>query len=93
MAKLNLSINEIMNMINIGEPIPKSKHELLETICTLEPNYKNKVSQLVFLNINTLTYLVYTLIQTKYSNKYVSQTTNREQFIKEIVLTEDIVYY
>ena len=84
MAKLNLSISEIINMIDIGEPIPKSKGELLETICTLEPNYTNKVSQLVYLNINTLTHIVYTLIKTKYYNK---------QIIRDIVLTEDIVYY
>lgn len=84
MTKVNLSINEIINMINICGSIPKTKGELLETICTLEPNYKKQISQLIYLNINTLTYLIYILIESKYRNK---------AHIRDIVLTEDIVYY
>ena len=85
---MSVSINEIIDMINLGEPIPKTKGELLETICALEPKYIKIIDQLLYLSLNTLTHLIYTLIESKYHNKKSYPLSNRQ-----IVITEDIIYY
>jgi hypothetical protein len=88
MSNLTIPIGEIINMINLGDPIPKTKGELIETICALEPKYIKIIDQLVYLGLTTLTHLIYTLIESKYPNKKNHPLSNRE-----IVLTEDIIYY
>jgi hypothetical protein len=88
MSDLTVSISEIVDIINLGQPIPKTKGELLETICAFEPKYIKILDQLLYLSLNTLTGLIYSLLESKYPNKKTHPLSNRE-----IVITEDIIYY
>jgi hypothetical protein len=86
MDKINMSINEIIEIINLIEPIHKSKGELIQTICALDSNYYKKIEELLYLNVYTLKQIIYTILETKYP-------TGTPNTYKDIVFTEEMIYY
>jgi hypothetical protein len=86
MDKINISINEIIEMNNLIEPISKSKGELIQTICALDSTYYKKTDVLVYLNIYRLKELIYTILEIKYPTKAPNTYT-------DIVFTEEMIYY
>ena len=89
-GKINMSINEIIEMINLGKTIPKTKGELIHTICALDSAYYTKIDCLLYLDLYTLTQLIYTLVETKYPKRSIIPPSNT---YKDIVFTEDMIYY
>jgi hypothetical protein len=86
MDKINIPIDEILKIINFEEHIPKTKDELIKTICALDSNYYHKIDGLLYFNIYTLKNLINTILEIKYPNKKCTP-------YKDIVFTEDMIYY
>ena len=79
-----IPINEILAMIEFKEETPKTKDELIKTICALDSSYYKQSQGLFNMNKYTLTHLIYTILEIKYPPKYA---------YKNIVFTEDMIYY
>jgi hypothetical protein len=86
MDKINIPIDEILKIINFEEPKPKTKDELIKTICSLDSNYYHKIDGLLYFNIYTLKDLIYTIFEIGCRNKKCTP-------YKDIVFTEDMIYY
>jgi hypothetical protein len=86
MDKINIPINEIIEIINFGDSIPKTTAQLVQTICALDSTYYKKIDELLYLNLYRLKEIIYTILEIKYPTK--SPNT-----YKDIVFTEEMIYY